>query len=222
MVFPPPERFPALDALDGFAHGFTVRCPGIDVAVDKVEALGRLKRHFQSGIEAVGFSLSDLVTAEQVHEAAIAVADGNTDRGKPLAGFDGLICGEPGTLLGIYVADCCAVYVVDPVGGSFGLVHSGKKGTSLGIVPRAIEALNREFGANPGDLRVHLSPCIRPPDYEVDFAAEIRGQCLDCGVPEKAIVDGGVSTAKEIGRYYSYRVENGKTGRMLALLGRIS
>jgi hypothetical protein len=35
----------------------------------------------------------------------------------------------------------------------------------------------------------------------------------------KQIHDAGACTACDIDRYYSYRAEKGKTGRMLALLG---
>jgi purine-nucleoside/S-methyl-5'-thioadenosine phosphorylase / adenosine deaminase len=72
------------------------------------------------------------------------------------------------------------------------------------------------FGSEPAQLIVQLSPCIRPPHYEIDFAAEIIRQCRALGVKE--IHDSGVCTANEVGRYYSYRAEKGKTGRMLALL----
>jgi purine-nucleoside/S-methyl-5'-thioadenosine phosphorylase / adenosine deaminase len=64
---------------------------------------------------------------------------------------------------------------------------------------------------------LQLSPCIRPPHYEVDFASEIVSQCRALDV--KGIHDSGVCTACDLNRYYSYRAEKGKTGRMLALLG---
>ncbi|MFV1995218.1 MAG: laccase domain-containing protein, partial [Verrucomicrobiales bacterium] len=64
------------------------------------------------------------------------------------------------------------------------------------------------------------SPCIRPPDYEVDFAAGIRQQCCERGVPPEQVHDEGISTVSAPDRYYSYRAEKGRTGRMLALLGR--
>ena len=53
--------------------------------------------------------------------------------------------------------------------------------------------------------------------YEVDFAAEIIRQCRALGVQQ--IYDPGMCTACNLGRYYSYRAERGKTGRMLAVLG---
>ncbi len=64
---------------------------------------------------------------------------------------------------------------------------------------------------------VRLSPCIRPPHYEVDFASEIIRQSRALGVQH--IHDSGTCTAGDLGRYYSYRAEKGRTGRMLAVIG---
>ena len=129
---------------------------------------------------------------------------------------DGLITNQRGVCLGIYVADCCAVFLVDPVRRALGLVHSGKKGTELGIVASAIRTMMARFGSRVSDLVIQLSPCIRPPHYEIDFAADIVRQCRDLGVA--SVHDGGVCTACDLTRYYSYRAEKGRTGRMLAFL----
>ena len=74
--------------------------------------------------------------------------------------------------------------------------------------------MQEEFGCDPAGMTAQLGPCIRPPHYEVDFAAEIRRQCRGL----RAVVDCGSCTASEPSRYYSYRREKGQTGRMLALL----
>jgi len=132
------------------------------------------------------------------------------------AGCDGIITNQRKVALGIHVADCCAVYIVDPKKPAIGLVHSGKKGTELGVVSNAIAQMKAHFGSNPAELVVQLSPCIRPPHYEVDFAAEIIGQCRAQGVKQNH--KSGISTACHLDLYYSYRAEKGKTGRMLALL----
>ena len=143
--------------------------------------------------------------------------DRSIDADHEFAGCDGLITNQKQIALGIHVADCCAVYIVDPKTPAVGLVHSGKKGTELAIAANAISAMRDKFGANPAGLIVQLSPCIRPPHYEIDFAAKIIEQCRAAGV--KQIHDTGICTACEVDRYYSYRAEKGKTGRMLALLG---
>lgn len=131
-------------------------------------------------------------------------------------GCDGIITNQRGIALGIYVADCCAVYIVDPQTPAIGLVHSGRKGTELGVVTNAITEMIDRFDSDPAHMIVQLSPCIRPPHYETDFAAEIIRQCHALGVNE--LHDSNVCTACDLNRYYSYRAEKGKTGRMLALL----
>jgi copper oxidase (laccase) domain-containing protein len=73
------------------------------------------------------------------------------------------------------------------------------------------------FGSDPANMVVQLSPCIRPPHYEVDFAAEIVRQCRALGLQH--IDDSRTCTACNLARYYSYRAEKGKTGRMLAVIG---
>ena len=138
-------------------------------------------------------------------------------RGKEFSGCDGIISNQRGIALGIYVADCCAVYIVDPKTPAIGLVHSGRKGTELGVVTNAVRQMIERFGSNPANMVVQLSPCIRPPHYEMDFAAEIRRQCRPLGVQH--IHDSRICTACDLARYYSYRAEKGKTGRMLAVLG---
>jgi polyphenol oxidase len=73
-----------------------------------------------------------------------------------------------------------------------------------------------EFGSHPADLVAQLSPCIRPPYYEVDFAADIVLNLKRAGVSR--VFDSGENTAADLERFYSYRMEKGQTGRMLALL----
>ena len=131
-------------------------------------------------------------------------------------GADALITNLHGICLGIYVADCAAVCLYDPVRRAIGLVHSGKKGTELKIVPKTIAAMNCEYGCLASDIVASISPCIRPPHYEVDFAATIRTQLAESGV--KQIYDEQICTFSHPEKYYSYRRERGLTGRMLALL----
>jgi copper oxidase (laccase) domain-containing protein len=231
------EQFPALSAIGICRHAFTQRISGIDVSHDKAEVLKRLSAAHREIRKAIGMDDWPLFTAKQIHGNKIAVIDEvglalRADRGRSepdwhygaaslpgreFPGCDGLITNQRGIVLGVYIADCCAVYIVDPKTPAIGLVHSGRKGTELGVVPNAIKQMGDRFDSDPADLVVQFSPCIRPPHYEVDFAAEIIQQCRELGVKE--IHDSGVCTACDPVRYYSYRVEKGKTGRMLALLG---
>jgi copper oxidase (laccase) domain-containing protein len=219
LVIPrvPVEYFPALQAITFCRHAFIERIPGVDVSHDKAEALKRLDVVHREIRREIGMAGWPLLTAQQIHGDKIAIVDQPIASDKEFAGCDGLITNQKKIALGIHVADCCAVYVVDPQTPATGLVHSGKKGTEVAIVSKAIQQMREHFGSDPAALVVQLSPCIRPPHYEIDFAAQIIEQCRAAGVTK--IYDTGVCTACDVDRYYSYRAEKGKTGRMLALLG---
>ncbi len=215
----PFEQFPALSAIGICRHVFTQRIPGIDVSHDKAEVLKRLDAAHREIRNAIGVGDWPLRTAEQIHGNKIAVVDSCSRGpvGREFPGCDGIITNQGGVALGVYVADCCAVYIIDPKTPAIGVVHSGRKGTELGVVSDAIKQMIDRFGSDPANMIVQLSPCIRPPHYEIDFAATIIEQCRDQGV--KRIHDGGTCTACDLEHYYSYRAEKGRTGRMLALLG---
>jgi polyphenol oxidase len=210
---PPVERFPALDALEGVQHGFVLRAPGLDVRANREMVLKRLEEYHR--LARRSFGTRQFCLAEQVHGNSVAAITVDTAPKSPRV--DALITRDPRVLLGIYVADCCAVFLVDSRRSAIGLVHSGKKGTELNIVGAAIQKMAMEFGTAPADLVAQLSPCIRPPFYEVDFAADIVRSLKRSGV--RQIFDSGENTAADLERYYSYRMEKGQTGRMLALLG---
>ncbi len=216
----PFEQFPALNAIKICRHVFAQRIPGIDVSAGKAEVLQRLDAAHEEIRKTIGFGGWPLFTAQQVHGNKIAVLteiESAPPLGREFPACDGIITNQRGVALGIYVADCCAVYIVDPKTPAIGLVHSGRKGTELGVVTNAIRQMVERFDSDPANMIVQLSPCIRPPHYEVDFAAEITRQCRALGVQE--IHDPGICTACNLDRYYSYRAEKGKTGRMLALIG---
>jgi copper oxidase (laccase) domain-containing protein len=224
MTRPSLEQFPALSGIGICRHAFTQRIPGIDVSHDKAEVLKRLNAAHSEIRRAVGMGDWPLFTAQQVHGNKIAVINCTDCSGSRVgcidnefSSCDGMVTTQRGIVLGVYVADCCAVYIVDSKTPAIGLVHSGRKGTEFGVVPNAIEEMIDRFGSHPGNMIVQLSPCIRPPHYEVDFAAEMVRQCGALGV--RQVHDSGVCTACDLDRYYSYRAEKGKTGRMLALLG---
>jgi copper oxidase (laccase) domain-containing protein len=188
--------------------------PGIDVHADRVLALHRLESAHAAARANHGLGSHAFVIGDQVHGSDLAIV--NSESPVPAGAVDGLITADPRVCLGIYVADCCAVYLVDPVARVIGLLHSGRKGSELGITAAAITRMRVEFACEPARMTVVLGPCIRPPNYEIDFAGLIRRDCEAAGVG--TVADSGICTAANLDRYYSYRVERGKTGRMLAFL----
>ena len=156
------------------------------------------------------------IGAEQVHGTKVALVTPPFIDTQYISGVDGLMTAHAGVILGIVIADCAPVWIVEANGKAGALVHSGKRGTEAGIVPQTIALFETEYQIPAADLMVTIGPCIRPPCYEVDFAETIREQALAAGV--KSIQDDKICTACHLDRYYSYRREEGKTGRMLATL----
>jgi len=209
---PAVERFPALERIPSLSSGFILRDATVDVAVERDEALRRLEPGFRAALKNSGLGGLPLLTVSQVHGNRVVVCEDST---LPLAcEADALVTTSRNRVLGIHVADCAAVFIIDRLGRGVALAHSGRQGTALGIVPQAIESLCERSGASPADLVLQISPCIGPPDYEIDFAATILSQAAASGVLES--LPPPASTASDRRRYYSYRMEKGRTGRHLA------
>lgn len=197
-------RFPELDALP-VDYAFTDREP--DIMPGMGEGPQTLDRQ--------GFRTPLWIQAEQVHGAESIVC-GVLQADSVIPGVDALVTDVPNLTLIIRVADCAPVYLVDPERKVIALVHSGRKGTSLNIVPGTIAKMVRTCGCDPSDIHAVIGPCIRPPHYEVDFAASIVRQARDAGV--RHVTDCGLNTASDLKRFYSYRLEQGETGRHFAAL----
>ncbi len=198
------ETFSALDKT-GLRHGFSTRSSG---------PLEKLEAEMVATFAAAGFPMLDAVEAEQPHgNRAQAVF---TPLGIRVPDVDALATSVPRMPLVVRVADCGPVYFYDPVQQVIALAHSGRKGTEGNIVAATIACLRETYNTQAENLIVQLGPCIRPPHYEVNFPAEIEKQARACGV--RQYHDCGMDTAGDLSRYYSYRAEKGKTGRMWAVL----
>ncbi len=197
------ETFPTLQ-IPELRHGFSTRSEG---------PLEQLEQELESTFTEAGFPMVDAVHAEQPHgNRAQAVY---TPCGIRVPDVDALATSVPRMPLVVRVADCGPVFFYDPVQKVIALAHSGRRGTAGNIVKETIQCLHEMYDVKAEDLVVLLGPCIRPPHYEIDFAAEIGRQALACGV--KQYHDSGLCTASHLDRYYSYRAEKGKTGRMWAV-----
>jgi polyphenol oxidase len=222
------EAFPFLDLLNsipGIRAGWIERFADLPINGDRDEAMKMLRPLHEKSVVDFAGSSAFWWRAEQVHGTGVAVVPDcariTAPDGLPVVpDCDGLITRQPETVLAIYTADCGAIWLADRKTGAIGLLHSGKKGTEGNIFETAIHLMTKHFGTQAEDVVAVLSPCIRKPDYEVDFAAEIRAQARNAGVG--SYLDCGLNTAADLERFYSYRKEMGKTGRMMALIVRDS
>ena len=171
------EQFPALNAIKICRHVFAQRIPGIDVSHDKAEVLERLDAAHREIRNATGFGNWPLFTAEQIHRNKIAAIDSCSrgPRGPRISRMrwhyhQSTQCRarhlRRRLLRGLHRRSKTP---------AIGLVHSGRKGTELGVVTNAIRQMIERFGSNPANMIVQLSPCIRPPRYKVDLRLKSPG-----------------------------------------------
>ncbi|MES2440459.1 MAG: laccase domain-containing protein [Verrucomicrobiota bacterium] len=214
-----------MNSIPGVRAGWVERVPDLPITGDRDEAMKLLRPYHSDVVSNCAGPDAPWWRAEQVHGTNVAVVPGSPQiiapDGMPVvADTDGLVTREPGVVLTIYAADCGAIWLADRKTGAIGLLHSGKKGTEGNIFHVALDVMGKQFGTHPEDVTAVLSPCIRKPDYEVDFATQISEQADKAGVG--SFLDCGLNTAADLERFYSYRRELGKTGRMMALIVRDS
>ncbi len=212
---------PIQQAHPGVRAAWIGRIPDLPILGGRDVAMSALRPFHERSVVEFGGLETSWWRAEQVHGCEIAVVPGaetiTAPDGLPVVpGVDGLITRTSGVVLAIYVADCGAIWLCDRRTGAIGLLHSGKKGTEGNILGLALSRMGEAFGTRAEDVVAVLGPCIRPPHYEVDFAARIAEQAGHCGLG--GFSDCGLDTAADLSRFYSYRLEMGQTGRMMALI----
>ena len=174
-----------------------------------------------------------LATAGQVHGSTVRVID--APRHEPFC--DGLVTTTPGLLLAIATADCAAVLLADPVNRVAAACHAGWRGAVARIAADTVTTMT-DCGADPAQIRAHVSPCISLDAFEVgpevaarfdeavvhrrddwprphvDLKAALRRQLADAGVTPDAIEVSERGTAQETDDFFSHSASGGTTGRM--------
>lgn len=154
---------------------------------------------------------------------------------------DGVYTYDRDVLLTMNYADCIPVYVWSEVDDFIGLAHAGWRGTQAHITEKLIASYN----GDKAELRVVIGPGINKDYYEVDdkvidaltplsktsYSETSTGYLLDLKnvnreQAEHAGIDSNHIHVTDFGTeepdFFSYRLENGKTGRALAFIGRKS
>lgn len=183
-------------ALGGTRHGFATRLGGVSQGVcaqlnlsrTELDTEERVRENYRLLCAALGTDVTQLVLSHQVHADAVRVvtrADVLADLYDPIPyEADGLITDIPGLTLTIFYADCIPILLYDPVRQVAGAVHSGWRGTWLGILNNAVETMTQVFGSDPQDIRAAIGPGICPKCFEThadvpDAMKETLGAAAD-------------------------------------------
>ena len=164
-------------------------------------------------------------------------------------GVDGLFTTEPNLLLALCFADCVPIYYRTYQPDAIGIMHAGWRGTVAGGAACMTERMCRELGLSPSKIHIVIGPSIGVEDYEVDQNVMNGVQKLDRSVWSASVIDKGeghyLLNLKTLNRsilvasgvpadqiqmssyntyahpnlFYSFRRDQGKTGRMMGYIG---
>ena len=176
-----------------------------------------------------------LTMCNQVHGARVA----RWDEWDKWDGCDALYSPTPDTALGIKVADCLPVTIIDPVHSVIANIHSGWRGAAQNITSKTIDTLERETAFDASQAKVWLGPSIRVCCFEVgeevasqfdarfvdrshqkphlDIPAFTKDVLLRRGFADDAITDTQLCTRCEGSIFHSYR-RGANGGRNLAIV----
>ncbi len=208
--------FEPLSAIPWLAHGFSTRAMG-DLGTSRERFLQHgIPARLTCTLDSLGMNASKATLAQQVHQDHVVVVRVADPAPSMREGTDALITRDVGLPLITYGADCPNVFFVDTGKKAIGLAHSGRLGTLARIAPKTIAAMQQEFGTQPGNLLVVISPSIGKCCYPTDLWGMLETQLQESGVSR--VFNPRVCTYCNAEIFYSYRKSKDSCGRMMAAL----
>ena len=180
---------------------------------------------------------SNPIWLEQTH-STIVIAASPDIQGKEA---DAAFTNEANRICVIMTADCLPILICNQSGSHVAAIHAGWRGLANGIIEKTLQAMQLP----PQEILIWLGPAIGPNTFEV--GAEVRERFIT-KYPEAAneflastnqkwlgnlyglarlhfnkqgvtqIYGGDFCTFTDKDRFFSYRRDNGKTGRMASLI----
>ena len=182
------------------------------------------------------------VWLEQVHGVQVSDADAYVP-GTPPPCADAAIARRAGVVCAVLTADCLPVLFCTDDGRAVAAAHAGWRGLCAGV----LEATADRLGVPGARVLAYLGPAIGPSAFEVGeevrdaFVAQDSeaAKCFQPGMPGKWFADlyalarlrlarigvqtvygGDRCTFGETERFYSYRRDGPRSGRMASLIWR--
>jgi YfiH family protein len=168
---------------------------------------------------------------------------GSTDYESAIEDTDAMVTNGVDICLVILVADCVPMLFFDPVHKAIGIAHAGWRGTLHCIAQNTVKTMESAFGSSPGDIIVGIGPSIGPCCYRVgpevisrvdnafhttkelivnkpgngtgyfDLWKANLNQLLHAGIEKRHIEPAGICTRENADLFFSYRYQQGDTGR---------
>jgi len=160
---------------------------------------------------------------------------------------DGFVTNDGDYALHTVYADCVPIYILDIENHAIGLAHSGWRGTVGKMGEVLLQRMASEFGTEPSNCLAGIGPSIGPCCFEVgkevtDSFKKVFNETesylvkeqatkdyinlwkinkkilVDSGVSENNIICAEMCTSCNSEYFYSYRRDNGRTGRMAGIM----
>ncbi|HPX60969.1 MAG TPA: peptidoglycan editing factor PgeF [Deltaproteobacteria bacterium] len=238
-------------------QGFSTRHEGVSRPPYNSLNLGLNTNDQQHSVEgnrsllarAFGVQQEALVTVRQVHGNDILVIDQPNEDFSHFMTLesDAIITNQPGVMIGVCVADCAPILLLDPKQRVIAAVHAGWQGTAAGLVTKTVAAMCSLFGSNSADIQAVIGPRIGKCCYEVDvpvrqafahgaipwdavseptgegrwrldIAAANRLMLIAAGLPEQSVQVSDMCVCCQRDLFFSYRRDNGETGRQMGFI----
>lgn len=238
-------------------QGFTTRHEGISRPPYNSLNLGTTTQDQLHNVEgnrslltrAFGIAQEALVTVRQTHGSDILVIDEPNEDYSHFLGLesDAIITNQTGVMIGVCVADCAPILLMDPGKRVIAAVHAGWQGTAAGLVSKTVAGMKSLFDCNPASLQAAIGPCISKCCYEVDapvkqafslsqvswdacaepngtgkwlldLAAANKELLLMAGLSADAIQVSDMCVSCQREWFFSYRRDGAETGRQMGFI----
>jgi YfiH family protein len=176
---------------------------------------------------------------DQIHSANVEIVSSTGIIPKT----DALITSKRGLFLGVQTADCFPVFIYSPEKKIIGIVHAGWKGAVQNILTKTIEQMIKNLNVASSELFVVIGPGLQRECFEVrsdvydQFPAQflnshqdeskrylnlseyLREELISQVIPPEQIYVSTDCTECNQEKYYSYRRDGEKSGRMMGIIG---
>ena len=214
----------------------------LNLGINTLDTAERVHENTLRLCASAGINPTRIVSSVQVHGTEILTAENPGS----YHGYDAFITDKKNLFLCILTADCYPVLIFDPRHQATGAVHAGWKGSAGRIVMKTIAAMQKNFNSLPAECLAYIGTGISSDIYEVgdeiarefppensrrslfsmednkymlDLGTVNFQQMLDSGIPASNIERSQFCSYRDSGMFYSYRRDNGTTGRMVSLIG---
>jgi YfiH family protein len=191
----------------------------------------------------LGLASNHVIYMNQIHGSDVKIID-HIPEDVPTC--DAMITNQHQVALAVLTADCVPLLFIDNQQYAIGAAHAGWRGTVAGIATKTIEAMQLNYGSKPQNIKVYIGPGIRECCYDVgsEVITEIKSKIPNCQnviytnndkcmvnlqqaninlLIEAGVLAENISTATDCvccmnDQYFSYRADNGQTGRLASLV----